>query len=52
VNNKLNGFGRVIASDGAYFIGNFVNDQLNGYGKNVLANGQVEEGYFKDKMFC
>lgn len=44
VNNKLNGFGRVIYPNGDYYVGTFKNHQYNGSGQFVNAKGDILQG--------
>lgn len=47
INNKKNGKGFILKSDGSKFIGNWENDTLDGYGRIIDKQGNLYEGYFK-----
>ena len=44
VDDKREGWGRFIWSDGAYYDGNWSNGMRTGQGKYVHASGEVEQG--------
>ena len=46
-NDKLNGYGRTITSQGCY-IGDFKDDMMHGYGSLTLRNGEKYVGQWKE----
>lgn len=44
----LNGYGRIIYNDGAYYVGMFVDDKYEGYGELTDKKGSKFNGTFKD----
>jgi hypothetical protein len=50
--NKWNGYGRLIFTDGDVFLGTFLNNTFHGFGKKILGrDGRVEQGYFDQTQF-
>ena len=45
-NEKINGEGSIVLSNGRKFEGNFINGKLNGFGKYIDENGAIYEGNF------
>ena len=51
LNDKLNGYGRVLFPSGVYFIGCFLDHKKHGPGKFVLVNGNIKEGEWDNGKF-
>ena len=51
VDGIANGFGRIMAHTGDYYIGWLLNGQRHGYGKTVFNDGNYEEGFFKNNDY-
>ena len=48
MNDRQEGFGRIITADGDVYIGNWVDNHSNGKGKYIQADGAYYDGDWED----